>query len=300
MGKVNPIPKELCFAPLILNHHIMAKPNPILEINKKQRPGFVTVVCVLLFLGIALAIFNYGSEHNKRIGDWYAPYNISFVLIQGICAMGMWSMKRWGFLGYIILVVTNIMVHLSIGYWSIPSLLLFGIVCYYLFKAMPPKTQNSSLLELTPADRECDLNRLIALFDGDFEPERLADLESYVDAGEGQIAIEILSAWIYDEDVAVSNEQEHAILKSSRDYGIAPAFHVFIGRTPPYPDLRTPEQVEVSERAQITTMENVKFLAQRNHMISAIKMYRQITGADLAEAVASVKIMAESPSKDDL
>jgi hypothetical protein len=114
------------------------------------------------------------------------------------------------------------------------------------------------------------------------------------DHGEYGIAIEVLSSWIYDEDIAVTAAQEAAILKSSADYGVDAEYHAFIGRTPPYPDLRTPEMIAVSERAMNPSMENVKYFAQANQMLIAVKMYREITGAGLEEAVASVEQMNAS------
>lgn len=95
--------------------------------------------------------------------------------------------------------------------------------------------------------RERDLRRLVQSFVGEFGAERIADLENYVDHCEPGLAIELLSDWIYDENVLVSIDQEKAILKSSDDYGVDSGRHSFIGRQPPYPDLRTPEQIAESE-----------------------------------------------------
>ena len=115
---------------------------------------------------------------------------------------------------------------------------------------------------------------------------------SYVDHGECGLAVEFLSNWIYEDDIAVGSEQEVAILKSSSDYGVDPDYHAFVGRTPPYPDLRTPEQIAESERLMRPTMENVEHFARANQRLLAVKMYREITGVGLEEAVASVERIA--------
>ncbi len=88
-----------------------------------------------------------------------------------------------------------------------------------------------------------NLRRLIDSFGTAFSSERVADLQSYVNHGEYGLAIEILSEMIYEDDIAVDAEQEKAILKSSTDFGVDHDYHAFIGRRPPYPDLRTPEQI---------------------------------------------------------
>jgi hypothetical protein len=71
---------------------------------------------------------------------------------------------------------------------------------------------------------------------------RLPDLHDYVDHNESGLALEMLSDWIYEDDVEVSSDQTKAILELSSRFGVSADYHAFIGRTPPYPDLRTPEQ----------------------------------------------------------
>jgi hypothetical protein len=137
--------------------------------------------------------------------------------------------------------------------------------------------------------KQRNLRQLLKSFNDAFGKERIMELESFVDHGEYGIAIELLSSWIYDEDIAVTAAQEAAILKSSADHGVDAEYHAFIGRTPPYPDLRSPEMIAVSERAMNPSMENVKYFAQANQMLIAVKMYREITGASLEEALASVE-----------
>ena len=119
--------------------------------------------------------------------------------------------------------------------------------------------------------KQRNLRQLLKSFNDAFGKERIMELESFVDHGEYGIAIELLSSWIYDEDIAVTAAQEAAILKSSADHGVDAEYHAFIGRTPPYPDLRSPEMAAVSERAMNPSMENVKYLAETNQMLVALK-----------------------------
>ena len=139
-----------------------------------------------------------------------------------------------------------------------------------------------------------NLRQLLESFNDTFGKERIMELESFVDHGEYGIAIEFLSSWIYDEDIAITAAQEAAILKSSADYGIDAEYHALIGRTPPYPDPRTPEMIAESERVMNPSMENVKYFAQANQMLIAIKMYREITGAGFEDAIVSVERMNAS------
>ena len=86
------------------------------------------------------------------------------------------------------------------------------------------------------------LRTLIDSFEGSQIASLLPDLHDYIDHNEPGLAIEMLSDWIYERDVAVSPDQTKAILELSPRFGVSEDYHAFIGRTPPYPDLRTPEQ----------------------------------------------------------
>ena len=86
------------------------------------------------------------------------------------------------------------------------------------------------------------LRNLIDSFEGSQISSRLPELHDYIDHNESGLAIEMLSDWIYEDDVPVSSDQSQTILELSERFGVSPDYHSFIGSTPPYPDLRTPEQ----------------------------------------------------------
>ena len=86
------------------------------------------------------------------------------------------------------------------------------------------------------------LRDLIDSFEGSQISSLLPELHDYVDHNESGLAIEMLSDWIYEHDVEVSSDQIKAILNLSSRFGVSEDYHEFIGRTPPYPDLRSPEQ----------------------------------------------------------
>ena len=89
---------------------------------------------------------------------------------------------------------------------------------------------------------EKKLRKLINSFERSALAERLPELIDYIEHNEFGLSLEILSSWIYEYDVAVLPEQEERIMELSDGMGIPRDYHSFVGRTPPYPDLRTPEQ----------------------------------------------------------
>src|SRR5690349_18480836 len=108
------------------------------------------------------------------------------------------------------------------------------------------------------------LRNLITSFEAAFSPDQIADLRSWVDHGEWTLAFEILCDWIYEEDIPVSPEQEAEFLQSCRDLKASRRL-AFIGRQHPYPDLRTPEQLEAELRHQTPSIENVAHFAKAGH-----------------------------------
>jgi hypothetical protein len=87
-------------------------------------------------------------------------------------------------------------------------------------------------------DRNEGLRDLIKSFGIAFEPDKIGDLLEYVDHNEPGLALEILSDWIYENDVAVSDRQQQLFIVETNRYGMDPKSHRFLNSQPPYPDLR--------------------------------------------------------------
>lgn len=111
--------------------------------EQPKRPLFVTVICILLWLGTLVALITLGSESNSRIASWYPAYNASYVLLQAACAVGMWLMKRWGFVGFVVLVTANLAVHFALSQWSPMAIGISMVICYFLIRAMPSASTNT-------------------------------------------------------------------------------------------------------------------------------------------------------------
>ena len=133
-----------------------------------------------------------------------------------------------------------------------------------------------------------ELNQLIKSFENTALKERLHELHSFVDECEYGLAIESLSEWIYEYDVFVNQEQESKILKLSKDFGVKENYHKFIGKNPPYPDLRTEEQKALDERAANVCLENIECFAKKGDLLTAVGMYRRLYNTDLEKAFLEV------------
>ena len=104
--------------------------------ERPKRPVIVTVICILLVLGTIIALITVGRDWTRRIAAWYPAYNASYVLLQAICAFGMWLMKRWGFMGFVCLVAANLAVHFALAQWSLIGIGIQVVICFFLSSAV--------------------------------------------------------------------------------------------------------------------------------------------------------------------
>lgn len=136
-----------------------------------------------------------------------------------------------------------------------------------------------------------DLTDLIASFDGAIPAHVLENLQSYVDQGEHDLALEDLATAVYEHHVAVDDAREARFVALARAMDMDPAELGFVGRTPPYPDLRTPAQRALQQGDDTPSPERVRALAEAGLRINAVRMQRALTGQSLADAKRIVDAM---------
>ena len=96
--------------------------------NNKKRPTAITVICVLSFIGAALAFPTIFSDTARQVGSWYPPYLGLSVVIGLVCMLGLWKMKKWAAYTYTGFVALNQIVLLAMGVWNIMALIIPVIV----------------------------------------------------------------------------------------------------------------------------------------------------------------------------
>jgi len=81
-----------------------------------KRPGIITFICIMGFIGAAATIPEIFSDTMKVIGSlfpWYPLYLVFVILAQLVCMAGLWVMKKWSLIIFTILVVLEILVVLN-------------------------------------------------------------------------------------------------------------------------------------------------------------------------------------------
>jgi hypothetical protein len=96
--------------------------------TETNRPPAITFACTAAFVWASLSIPLIFFSSSKAIGAWYPPYLIFTVAVSYASAFGIWSMKKWGVYAYLVFNVINQVVLISMGMWSLFSILIPAIV----------------------------------------------------------------------------------------------------------------------------------------------------------------------------
>ena len=94
----------------------------------QKRPVAITVICVLGFIGVAIAVPLAFTGVARLVGSWYPPYLLLSAGMGLICMIGLWKMKKWAAYTYATLFLVNQVVLLSMGLWNISTAILPLIV----------------------------------------------------------------------------------------------------------------------------------------------------------------------------
>ena len=101
--------------------------------EKAKRPIAITIICVLGFIGAALAVPLIFSATARSIGAWYPPYLALCSVIGLACMVGLWLMKKWAVFLYTGMTAVNQVVLLAMGVWNPLALALPLIVAVVAF-----------------------------------------------------------------------------------------------------------------------------------------------------------------------
>jgi len=81
-----------------------------------KRPGIITAICILGFVGAAFTIPMIFSDIAKSIGTWYPPYLAFSVVFGLVCMIGLWMMKKWSIIAYTVFAAINQVSLIAIGF----------------------------------------------------------------------------------------------------------------------------------------------------------------------------------------
>ncbi len=105
--------------------------------EKPLRPRAITVICVIGFIGVAFSVLQFFVPKVQQIGAWYLPYLGGSLVVQLLCLVGLWHMKRWAVFAYAGFVLLNQLVLYTNNLWEVKALILPAVVVLLLLKYLP-------------------------------------------------------------------------------------------------------------------------------------------------------------------
>ncbi len=117
----------------------MTEPSADVQEGSK-RPPAITIICVVGFIGALLSIPMFFSPVGPSIGTWYLPYLFFSVVLQVVCMIGLWQMRKWAVYTYTTFMVLNQLVLYNFGIWNIEGMLLPVVVVFFLFRHVAKMT----------------------------------------------------------------------------------------------------------------------------------------------------------------
>jgi len=95
---------------------------------QNKRPGILTAVCIVGFLGTLGAIPLLFSGSTATLGTWYQPVFILGTIVSLVSFIGLWMMKKWGIITYTVAYAVSEMVTVAVGMGNIFQLIVPGII----------------------------------------------------------------------------------------------------------------------------------------------------------------------------
>ena len=115
------------------------------EDSNQKRPLIVTIICGFLLFGFICLPSLFATAYSQGNQSWLVKFIIALVILQGVLAIGMLRMKRWGFIGFFAVIAANV----AMGHWNLVAIeswlmiVFIGGVCYLIYRAMPRRSQSS-------------------------------------------------------------------------------------------------------------------------------------------------------------
>lgn len=115
---------------------------PYEEKNYGLRPTAITVLCVLILIGTvgglaSIFLIPAINEAWAEKATWYINYLFVMYPASLICAIGLWRMHRWAFIGYGSVIFLSQVVMISIGRFTFRNVIFVLILSWILARYFP-------------------------------------------------------------------------------------------------------------------------------------------------------------------
>ena len=107
---------------------------------KLHKPIAITIICFIGVINAAQLSFMVLSPVSKQLGAFYPYYFFLSALISLVSIAGLWFLRKWAALLYVLVLGSNQLVLVSMGLWELTAVLIPAIIIALLFKNLDKMT----------------------------------------------------------------------------------------------------------------------------------------------------------------
>lgn len=105
----------------------------------QKRPALVSIACIIGYIGIIISFPNIFSPFIKQLGIGYPALLGSIISLRFIALVGVWFMKKWGAVLFVIIFILNEIIRTMIddvSYIELPVSAILSIIFLSYYKLM--------------------------------------------------------------------------------------------------------------------------------------------------------------------
>lgn len=99
----------------------------------KQPPLVISIICFIALINAAQLSYMAFSPVSKQLGSFYPIYFAMSAITSLVSIAGMWFVKKWAAWLYVVVLLANQWVLVSMGLWEITAALIPAIIIILLF-----------------------------------------------------------------------------------------------------------------------------------------------------------------------
>jgi hypothetical protein len=99
-----------------------------------EKPLVISAICIIGIINAIQMLSLILSPMAKQLGAIYPFYFSVSVLISLVCIGGLWLLKRWAALLYMVVLICNQVVLVVMGYWELTAAIIPMAIILLLFK----------------------------------------------------------------------------------------------------------------------------------------------------------------------
>lgn len=99
-----------------------------------EKPLAVSAICIIGLINASQIINLIMSPVAKQLGEIYPAYFTVSAVISLVCIVGLWFLKRWAAVVYMLVLLANQIALLKMALWDVKAAVVPGVVLWVLVR----------------------------------------------------------------------------------------------------------------------------------------------------------------------